>query len=261
MPPGRHTGARKRTCAGRPGRETRRLTARPIASLLMTKCFGTRRSSPPCCGSPPPRQGEFVFVAMCRSARSARSASLHCPVMPTIATTLRCAPACALLALALAACETTPEAQSLARKMDLDTAPITHVVLVQLKDPSRAAELVQDCDRALPSIEGVAGYSCGVPLLTGRTNVTSDYDVGIYVGFRDEAAYRTYVDHPRHLGLVEGWREGWKAVRIFDIVEGVPAAAPVQTQPLKPETAKVVAPVSATPSPVVAPVPAVASPK
>ncbi len=185
--------------------------------------------------------------------------------MLTTATTFRCAPACALLALALAACETTPEAQSLARKVDLDTAPLTHVVLVQLKDPSRAAELIQDCDRVLPSIEGVAAYSCGVPLVTGRTNVTSDYDVGIYVGFRTEAAYRDYIDHVRHLALVESWRDGWKAVRIFDIVEGAPVVAPevaqtsvplpVSTEAAKPEPVKAVAPKSVPKSaPAAAPV-------
>ena len=154
--------------------------------------------------------------------------------MLNLATTLRLSPACALFALTLTACETTPEAQSLARKVDLDTAPLTHVVLVQLKDPSRAAELVQDCDRVLPSIEGVSAYSCGVPLVMGRTNVTSDYDVG----FRTEAAYRTYVDHPRHLEMVEGWREGWKSVRMFDIVDGVPAVMPVKVAPVATDAAK-----------------------
>ena len=169
--------------------------------------------------------------------------------MLNIATTLRLSPACALFVLTLTACETTPEAQSLARKVDLDTAPLTHVVLVQLKDPSRAAELVQDCDRVLPSIEGVSAYSCGVPLVMGRTNVTSDYDVGIYVGFRTEAAYRTYVDHPRHLEMVEGWREGWKSVRMFDIVDGVPAAMPVKVAPVATDAAKPVKVDAAKPAP------------
>ena len=97
--------------------------------------------------------------------------------------------ACAALGIAFVGCASTPEAQSLARKADLDTAPITHVVLVQLKDPTRTAELIADCDQVLPAIKGVSGYSCGAPLVTGRTNVTGDYDVGIYVGFRTEAGF------------------------------------------------------------------------
>jgi hypothetical protein len=83
----------------------------------------------------------------------------------------------------------------------------------------------------LPAIEGVAGYSCGVPLDMGRSNVSGDYDVGIYVGFRDADSYRSYVDDPRHLELVERWRDGWKGVRIFDVIEGIPAVAPPAPAP------------------------------
>lgn len=169
------------------------------------------------------------------------------------------APAALLGALLLAACASTPEAASLARKDDLGTAPITHVVLVQLKDPTRIAELIADCDRALPGIEGVAGYSCGVPLDMGRSNVTKDYDVGIYVGFATPEGYRAYVDDPRHLSLVERWRDGWKAVRIFDVVAGAPPAAPLDAAAAAPVPASVpaVAPAPAVPP---APPPAQAAP-
>jgi hypothetical protein len=136
-----------------------------------------------------------------------------------------------VLPLAAVACQSTPEAQSLARREDLGSPAITHLVLVQLKDPSRLAELVADCDRVLPAIEGVAGYSCGVPLDMGRSNVSGDYDVGIYVGFRDADSYRSYVDDPRHLELVERWRDGWKGVRIFDVIEGIPTVAPPAPAP------------------------------
>lgn len=158
-----------------------------------------------------------------------------------------------LAAVLLAACASTPEAASLARKDDLGTAPITHVVLVQLKDPTRIAELIADCDRALPGIEGVDGYSCGVPLDMGRANVTKDYDVGIYVGFATPEAYRAYVDHPRHLALVERWRDGWKAVRIFDVVAGAPAALPAEPTATSPAPAAIPA---APATPTVAPGPA-----
>lgn len=157
-------------------------------------------------------------------------------------TVARPAQAALLAAALLTACASTPEAASLARRDDLATAPITHVVLVQLKDPTRIVELIEDCDRALPGIEGVDGYSCGVPLDMGRASVTKDYDVGIYVGFATPEAYRAYVDHPRHLALVERWRDGWKAVRIFDVVAGAPVAPP--PAPTAPATAT--APVPAT---------------
>lgn len=145
----------------------------------------------------------------------------------------------------VAGCASTPEAESLARKEKLETPAITHVVLVQLKDPSRTAELVADCDRALPGIESVRGYACGVPMETGRSNVIGDYDVGIYVGFVDSTGYRAYLDDPRHLDLVERWREGWKAVRIFDVIspeapearkapEPTPAVTPAPEPDAKP---------------------------
>jgi|GEM_PF-735319 len=170
--------------------------------------------------------------------------------------------ACAALGIAFVGCASTPEAQSLARKADLDTAPITHVVLVQLKDPTRTAELIADCDQVLPAIKGVSGYSCGVPLVTGRTNVTGDYDVGIYVGFRTDADYRSYVDDPRHLAMVDRWRDGWKAVRIFDVVSGMPAASAVPGTAAAPAAAPAATPASATPAirPAVPAAPAAASP-
>jgi cell division septation protein DedD len=172
--------------------------------------------------------------------------------------------ACAALGIALVGCASTPEAQSLARKADLDTAPITHVVLVQLKDPTRTAELIADCDQVLPAIKGVSGYSCGVPLVTGRTNVTGDYDVGIYVGFRTEAEYRSYVDDPRHLAMVDRWRDGWKGVRIFDVISGMPTATVVPGTPATPtptpataSAPKATAPAAAAPTaaPATAPAP------
>ena len=170
--------------------------------------------------------------------------------------------ACAALGISLVGCASTPEAQSLARKADLDTAPITHVVLVQLKDPTRTAELIADCDQVLPAIKGVSGYSCGVPLVTGRTNVTGDYDVGIYVGFRTDADYRSYVDDPRHLAMVDRWRDGWKAVRIFDVVSGMPTASAVPGTAAVPAAAPAATPASATPAtrPAVPAAPAAASP-
>jgi hypothetical protein len=166
----------------------------------------------------------------------------------------------ALLTLASAAlvagCASTPEAASLARKERLETPAITHVVLVQLKDPSRTAELVADCDRALPGIESVRGYACGVPMETGRSNVIGDYDVGIYVGFVDATGYRAYLDDPRHLDLVERWREGWKAVRIFDVISPeapearkAPAVEPAPLPAPQAPGASTPAPTAATPEP------------
>jgi hypothetical protein len=45
--------------------------------------------------------------------------------------------------------------------------------------------------------------------------------------------------------MVEGWREGWKSVRMFDIVDGVPAVMPAPTIPAKPSSTGAVAPAPA----------------
>ena len=150
----------------------------------------------------------------------------------------RAGAAAALAALLAAGCATTPEEASLKRRDAITTAPITHVVLIDLKDPTRAAELVADCDRTLPGIESVISYACGVPMVTDRANVLSDYDVGFSVGFRSEAEYKSYLEDPRHQGIVARWREAWKSVKIYDIVSG---AAPANTVMLPPAPAKATA--------------------
>jgi hypothetical protein len=162
----------------------------------------------------------------------------------------RAAVTAAAIAGAVAGCRSTPEEVALARRDRLGSPPITHAVLIRLKDPARTAELVRDCDASLPAIEGVDGYSCGVPLDMGRSNVSGDYDVGIYVGFADESAYRAYLDDPRHLSLVERWRDGWQSVRIFDVVQGSSAPRLVGPEPATPAVAV----------PAAAPAPAQATP-
>ncbi len=154
----------------------------------------------------------------------------------------RAGAAAALAALLAAGCATTPEEASLKRRDAIATAPITHVVLIDLKDPTRTAELVADCDRTLPGIGSVIAYSCGVPMVSDRANVVSDYDVGLSVGFRSEADYKAYLDDPQHLGLVGRWRDAWKSIKIYDIVSG---AAPVGTVMLPPAPAKPAVPADA----------------
>lgn len=150
----------------------------------------------------------------------------------------------ALACLTLAGCSTPPNAVE-ERRVEISTPPIAHVVLITLKDPTRAAELVVDCNRLVPGIPSVLAYSCGLPLPSDRANVVGDYSVGFFVAFADEAGYREYTDHPSHLALVDKWRTAWKEVRIFDFVDGM---VPVPQVPSV-ETAPATEPGSATPAP------------
>ena len=100
-------------------------------------------------------------------------------------------------------------------------ATISHIVLIRLDDPTRAAELIADSDRLLATIPGVVSYSAGTHLDTGRANVLGDYDVGLYIGYDSTADYAGYVEHPQHVELVQKWRTEAEIV-VRDFVDPTP---------------------------------------
>lgn len=101
-------------------------------------------------------------------------------------------------------------------------ARINHLAFFKLKDSVDATQLIADCDANLSIIPGVVSYYCGTHLDTGRTNVDGDYDVGFYVGFESEDAYRNYVNHPNHIALVERWKPRWEWIRVNDVLDETP---------------------------------------
>ncbi len=94
---------------------------------------------------------------------------------------------------------------------------ISHVVLISLQDQSEAEALLADCDRLLVPIPSVTTYAAGDHIDTGRGTVQSDYDVGLVIGFDSPEGYATYVDHPRHVELVETWGPKFSSIRVYDI--------------------------------------------
>ncbi|MEM9065315.1 MAG: Dabb family protein [Planctomycetota bacterium] len=102
-----------------------------------------------------------------------------------------------LAVLVLAGCATSAVAPR--------PAAISHIVLIKLDDPSRADELVADCDRLLATIHSVVSYAAGKHVEAGRGTVLNDYDVAIYVGYGTMAGYAEYVEHPQHVELVQKW--------------------------------------------------------
>ncbi len=101
-------------------------------------------------------------------------------------------------------------------------ARISHVVFLKLVDPAETDALIADCDRLLPRIPGVVSYCAGKHVETGRSTVDSDYDVGLYVGFRTESDYAVYVDHPLHIELVTTWRPRLEWLRVYDVLDETP---------------------------------------
>ncbi len=129
----------------------------------------------------------------------------------------RLAPIVLLVVPLLAGCATNVQQRGPARP-----AAVSHVVFIKLKDPAQARALIADSDRLLPAIPGVVSYACGRHFDIGRPNIDSSYDVGLYVGLADEAGYRTYLEHPNHVELVNTWRPRWEWIRIYDVGDATP---------------------------------------
>lgn len=96
-------------------------------------------------------------------------------------------------------------------------ATISHVVFVDLADPSDADELLADGRAMLASIPTVTAYSAGRHIDTGRATVLGDYDVGMILGFGCVEGLNAYVVHPDHVAFVDKWRPRLTGLRVYDI--------------------------------------------
>jgi hypothetical protein len=93
---------------------------------------------------------------------------------------------------------------------------IQHVVLVELDDPARAIEMMQDMREAFEAIPVLAAWQAGPKVDTGRPQVQAWYTVGIVTEFDTVEDYKAYLEHPRHKALVEKWKPRWKRSEMFD---------------------------------------------
>lgn len=101
-------------------------------------------------------------------------------------------------------------------------ARINHLAFFKLKNPADAGELIADCDAHLARIPGIVSYYAGTHMDVGRTNIDGNYDVGFFVGFETEEAYREYVHHPSHVMVVEKWKPRWEWIRVHDVLDETP---------------------------------------
>lgn len=102
---------------------------------------------------------------------------------------------------------------------DTRRAGLQHVVLVELKDPAEAAEMMLDMAQAFAAIPELRGWDAGPHVDTGRPAVQRWYTVGIVTDFASVTDYRAYLVHPRHVALVEKWKSRWKRSEMFDFGE------------------------------------------
>jgi len=98
-------------------------------------------------------------------------------------------------------------------------ALISHIVLVDLKDPADFAELLRDSDAMLGTIPSVSSYAAGAHLETGRDSVLHDYDLAIYLGFGSEADLAAYVEHEQHIAVVTKWKDRMESLRVYDMLD------------------------------------------
>lgn len=101
-------------------------------------------------------------------------------------------------------------------------ARINHVVFVELQNPDEVPQLIADADLMLQRIPTVSSYYCGRPFESGRTNVSRDYSVGMYMGFMTPEDYTAYVAHPSHVEFVERWKPRCARLAIYDVLDETP---------------------------------------
>ncbi|HWB21129.1 MAG TPA: Dabb family protein [Phycisphaerales bacterium] len=113
-------------------------------------------------------------------------------------------------------CDTQRSARTQDAVKQFRTASIQHVVLISLKDPNDAGQMISE-SLPLGSIPAVRSFACGKRVETGRgAPVSADYDVGYVFGFDDPAGYDAYVHDARHQALLSKWKPKIAGMRIFD---------------------------------------------
>ena len=99
----------------------------------------------------------------------------------------------------LAACSTTPPPRP----------TVTHVVLMWLKHPQRAADRAQliRAANSLRMIPGVLRVEAGRSALPAGPYLHRDFDLGVVITFRDRAVLQRYERDPLHLDAMRPYLE------------------------------------------------------
>ena len=98
-------------------------------------------------------------------------------------------------------------------------AMIGHIVFIQLKNPNDYHDLLHDADWMLGTIDAVATYAASKHLDTGRSTVTADYDLAIYLGFDSEQDLRMYVADQQHATFVNKWKPKFKSLKTYNMLD------------------------------------------
>ncbi len=105
----------------------------------------------------------------------------------------------------------------------LRPACINHVVFFKLKDPAQAAQLIHDCNGLFEAVPVIATGWAGTRLETERgADAGGNFDVSFYAGFRTEADYDAYLDHPAHVAAATKWGPHLEWIRFHDVRDEAP---------------------------------------
>jgi quinol monooxygenase YgiN len=93
-----------------------------------------------------------------------------------------------------------------------------HNVYFKLKESNAAnrQKLVDACDQYLSDHPGTVFYAAGTVSDLDRPVNDRDWDVGLHVIFKDQAAHDAYQDAPKHLKFIAENKDTWAKVRVFD---------------------------------------------
>jgi hypothetical protein len=114
-------------------------------------------------------------------------------------------------------------------------ALLVHNVFFALKDGSEAnrEKLLQACRKYLPGHAGIVFFAYGTLAAALRRPVNDlDFDVGLHVIFRDQAAHDAYQVSAAHEQFIAENKDAWRQVRVFDsLAAQVPTVFPPPDQP------------------------------
>src|SRR5215470_6101871 len=100
---------------------------------------------------------------------------------------------------------------------------LAHNVYFSLKDNTSAAKekLLAACKKYLSNHPGTVFFACGTLAEELARDVNDrDFDVGLHIVFRDQAAHDRYQLAPSHHQFIAENKASWKKVRVFDSVAG-----------------------------------------
>jgi hypothetical protein len=94
---------------------------------------------------------------------------------------------------------------------------IVHNVYFQLHDATQKAKLIEACQAYLAHHDGILWFGVGELAAELKRDVNElNWDVGLHIIFRDQAAHDAYQVAGDHIRFIAENKANWKKVRVFD---------------------------------------------